>query len=380
MEKWPELHKEQDIENNIRRAIQQVEMPVDSFSDHIMRRIGEKRMKHNNSKLMKKAMVATSAAAVLGLAAIGSASVSPAMAESLKGIPLVSNLVAELTGKTYTYGDEEAWSMGEDSGLAYKVDGSDRSQVMVNANGQPQNIQMEVQWNDLKDAYKQQMEAALQKVFQGEPVQAKTVDITIQYGDFPEGSSIKSGAVYLSTRVKNTTVVLEDGKLHRVVKSLANGEVDPAALKTAETVFDGTALDGLKKGPLDHLSFIMENGKEMYELLFDNSQFKPVFVVVEKGTNRILKVAASDLEDQPNEMAKYAAVMEGYTEDQLLANAAIQAKQLLKLDLTGYKAAKDPKSFSVVRFTKEGAPAVLGKYNHKGQFYALQLEEYSIGI
>lgn len=380
MGKWQEPRKEQHLDN-IRRTIQQLEMPVDSFSDQIMQRIGEKPMRKNNSKLMKKAMIATSAAAVLGVAVIGSASVSPAMAESLKGIPLVSKLVAGITGQAHTYDPAEPWSMGEDSGLTYKVDGSDKSQVMVAENGQTQNIKMEVRWNDLKDSYKQQMAAALQQVFPGERVQADTVDIAVQYGDFPEGSSIKSGAVYLSTRVNDTTVVLEDGKLHRVVRSLANADVDPAALKAAETVFDGTALDGLKKGPLVNPSFIIENGKEVYELLFESSQSnKPVFVVVEKGTNRILKVMAGDLEDRPSDMADNADIMEGYTEDQLLANAAAQAKQLLKIDLAGYKAAKDPQSFSVVRFTKEGAPAVLGKYNVKGQFYALQFEEYSIGI
>ncbi|UUZ81125.1 hypothetical protein LJK88_41490 [Paenibacillus sp. P26] len=224
------------------------------------------------------------------------------------------------------------------------------------------------------------MKAALQQVFAGNVPPVDTVDISVQYGDFPAGSSIKSGAVYLSTRVKDTTVVLEDGKLHRVFKSLANEEVDPAALRAAETVFEGKGLEGLNKGPLQNAAWIMEGGKEVYELPFAHSETRPVFVVVEKGTNRILKVNASELEDPPAEWTKVAEIMEGYGEDELLKQAVVQAKQLLKIDLTGYQASKDPKMFSVVHFTKEGAPSVIGKYNAKGQFYALQLEEYGSGI
>ncbi|MDQ0495261.1 hypothetical protein QOZ95_003439 [Paenibacillus brasilensis] len=60
----------------------------------------------------------------------------------------------------------------------------------------------------------------------------------------------------------------------------------------------------------------------------------------------------------------------------LLKNAAKQSKELLKVDLTGYKATLDPKMTAVVHFTKSGSPALIGSYNSKGQFYELKFKEY----
>ncbi len=60
----------------------------------------------------------------------------------------------------------------------------------------------------------------------------------------------------------------------------------------------------------------------------------------------------------------------------MLKNAAKQSKELLKVDLTGYKATLDPKMTAVVHFTKSGSPALIGSYNSKGPFYELKFKEY----
>ncbi|MEC0208138.1 DUF4179 domain-containing protein [Paenibacillus ehimensis] len=377
MEKWP---NEPDTWNlsHARRTIQNLEMPVNSFSDKIMSRLDEQRRGNNKSKLMKKVFFITSAAAIMGVGIIGSALVSPAMAEALKGIPLVNSVVKlaeDLTGKTYTFNQTEPWSMGEDSGLVYKAEGTEYSQIMLNSNGEVKDILMDVKWSDLKDSYKKEMEAALQQLFPGQNTQVDTVGISVQYG-LPADYPIKNGAVYLNTRVHNTFIELENGKLHRVVRSLANEEVDQAALKAAESIFAGDGLEGLRKGPLDNPSLVSQDGKEVYQLHFAASDKFPVGVVVEQGTNRIVKVVAGDLQDKIDEIPKVADKINGYSEAELLKNAMVQAKQLLKIDLEGYKATKDPKMMSVVYFTKNGAPTVVGLHNAKGQFYHLGFEEY----
>ncbi|XOK61723.1 hypothetical protein ACJ7K1_00890 [Paenibacillus elgii] len=373
MEKWPDESEARHFPH-IRRTIQNLEMPVDSFSDKIMNRLGEQQTAKTKSTLMKKAFFAATAAAVLGVAIIGGALVSPAMAESLKGIPLMNSVIKlaeDLTGKAYPFNKAEPWSMGEDSGLVYTMEGAEYSQMMVNSNGEVKNIAMDVKWRDLKDSYKQEMEAALQQVFPGKNIQADTVGISVQYG-LPDDSPIKSGAIYLNTRVNETFIELENGKLHRVVRSLANEEVDQAALKAAESIFAGDGLEGLKKGPLNNPRLTIQDGKEVYELDFAASEKFPVSVTVEKGTNKIVKVVASDLQDKTDEIPKVADKIDGYSEVELLKNATVQAKQLLKVDLEGYKASKDPKMMAVVYFTKNGAPTVTGLYNAKGQFYDLE--------
>lgn len=87
------------------------------------------------------------------------------MAESMKDIPLASNLVKKITGGAYTLNEGPSWSMGKDGGKTYNVQGSEHSQIMTDSNGEARNILMDVEWPDLKDSYKLQMETALQQLF-----------------------------------------------------------------------------------------------------------------------------------------------------------------------------------------------------------------------
>ncbi|GED18202.1 DUF4179 domain-containing protein [Aneurinibacillus migulanus] len=91
MEKLPNQTDSQDL-MHIRHIIQNMEMPVDSFSDKIMNRLEEKNRRSSKNKHMKKTLVIVSTAAALVAGIIGIGFVSPAMAESLENIPLVSNV------------------------------------------------------------------------------------------------------------------------------------------------------------------------------------------------------------------------------------------------------------------------------------------------
>ncbi|MEJ8545028.1 DUF4179 domain-containing protein [Brevibacillus borstelensis] len=112
MKKLPVQTETRDLED-IRQAILQIDMPVSSYSDNIMKRLGEKHQKNHKRNLMKKALAAASTAAALGVFIIGSGFVSPAMAESLKRIPMV-NSVFELAGD---------WGLrtADEKGLSIKV-------------------------------------------------------------------------------------------------------------------------------------------------------------------------------------------------------------------------------------------------------------------
>ncbi|SDJ34980.1 hypothetical protein SAMN04487909_11635 [Aneurinibacillus migulanus] len=145
-------------------------------------------------------------------------------------------------------------------------------------------------------------------------------------------------------------------------------------MKAVEDTFVGLNGLGLQKEPLETASLIVKDGKEVYTRTFSDSD-TPVFIDVEKRTNKILNVYANELE---HTTAEYPAVfdkLEGYSEEQLLKQATIQAKRLLSIDLTGYKASKNPQMVGVVYFTRKGTPTLVGRYNSKGQFYVLGFEE-----
>ncbi|WP_090736947.1 hypothetical protein [Paenibacillus sp. Mc5Re-14] len=268
------------------------------------------------------------------------------------------------TGKSYTFSGAKKWSMGNENGWDFSIKGVEHGQVMVTKKGELERIYVDQSWGELKDSYKQQLQAALKSVLQ-EPEASKIPEnVNISVDKSPE---YPKGAVDLYTRIDNNIIILREGKVLRTVKMLAKQEIDENALKAASGVFAG--LEGVKQGALNEpTQLITENGKTVYNLMFGTD---PVFVNVEKGTNKVIKVAAYELQDPVANYKEAYKKMKSYSEAQLLKNAAGQSKELLKVDLTGYKAKLDPKLTAVVHFTKSGSPSLIGTFNSKGQFYEL---------
>ncbi|WP_019913670.1 DUF4179 domain-containing protein [Paenibacillus sp. HW567] len=104
MEKWQDQTDSRNMED-IRQVVQNHEMPVDSFSEFIMKRIGEEEDMEKRApikrggRFMKKTLVAAAAAAILGAGIIGSGFVSPVMADTLKQIPIVGNVFKDMEDK-----------------------------------------------------------------------------------------------------------------------------------------------------------------------------------------------------------------------------------------------------------------------------------------
>ncbi|OBA05144.1 hypothetical protein A9P44_15220 [Paenibacillus polymyxa] len=275
-----------------------------------------------------------------------------------------------VTGKSYTFSGAKKWSLGNENGWDFSIKGVEHGQVMVTKTGELERIYVDQSWGELKDSYKQQLQAALKSVLQ-EPEASKTPkEVNISVDKSPE---YPKGAVELYTRIDNNTIILREGKVLRTIKLLAKQEIDENALKAASGVFAG--LEGVKQGALNEpIQLITENGKTVYNLMFGTGAH-PVFVNVEKGTNKVTKVAAYELQDSAANYKETYKKMKSYSEAQLLQNAARQSKELLKVDLTGYKAKLDPKLTAVVHFTKSGFPSLVGSFNSKGQFYELEFKE-----
>ena len=114
MEKWQDRTESQKMEH-IRQTIQNHEMPVDSFSNSIMKRIGDENMEKRSStkrenRFLKKTLVAASTAAALGLGIIGSGFVSPVMADTLKQIPVVGSIFKDIDDKGLNVAEEKGLS------------------------------------------------------------------------------------------------------------------------------------------------------------------------------------------------------------------------------------------------------------------------------
>jgi hypothetical protein len=123
MEKWQDRTEIEKMEY-IRQTFQNHEMPVDSFSDLIMKRIGDEGMekravRNGGKKLLKKSLVVASAVAVLGAGIIGSGFVSPVMAETLKQIPVVGSIFKGIDDKGLNAAEEKGLSTAPNQSVTH---------------------------------------------------------------------------------------------------------------------------------------------------------------------------------------------------------------------------------------------------------------------
>jgi hypothetical protein len=123
MEKWQDRTEIEKMEY-IRQTFQNHEMPVDSFSDLIMKRIGDEGMekravRNGEKKLLKKSLVVASAVAVLGAGIIGSGFVSPVMAETLKQIPVVGSIFKGIDDKGLNAAEEKGLSTAPNQSVTH---------------------------------------------------------------------------------------------------------------------------------------------------------------------------------------------------------------------------------------------------------------------
>lgn len=276
----------------------------------------------------------------------------------------------EVTGKTYTFSKADKWTEGKNTSWVLQVKEAAYSEVNI-SNDQVAYISIVQKWADLKDTYKQQINAALKLADVGSTKTPETVTLTIGY----TAEYANPGKLEMFASAGDQFITVLDGKVKRIMSLLQVEEVPESALQAADKVTEG--LNGIKMGKLLKAS-VVQNGKgeKSYELQFAGNDSKnPIFVNLKEATGQITKVELSSLQDSPSDYSKGYSKLKGYTEAQLLKNASPQALKLLDIDLTGYKAAKDQNHPGYIVFSKTNAPTVKGTYNTKGQFYNLELAE-----
>ncbi|MCP3792929.1 DUF4179 domain-containing protein [Paenibacillus sp. CH40] len=113
MSAWQDQTEHEQMEQ-IRRTVQNKKMPQVSYTDDIMKRLGEMdggsgKLTYKKGTWTKRVAVSASVAAVLGGLVLGSGFVSPAMAETLKNIPLI--------GSVFQYNFDRSLQQASKSGL-----------------------------------------------------------------------------------------------------------------------------------------------------------------------------------------------------------------------------------------------------------------------
>ncbi len=180
---------------------------------------------------------------------------------------------------------------------------------MVTQSGGLERIYLDQPWSELKDSYKRQIQSALKTVLPGVDKTPERVKVS-----YEKSQSEPKGALGLYVRLDNDIIILRDGQVIRSIKLIKNEEIDEGVLKAAEGVFVG--LEGIKQGTLvEPTQLLTENGKTVYTLVFGTGP-NPVFVNVEKGTNKVTKVSAHELQDSPANYKEAFKKMKSYSEDQ----------------------------------------------------------------
>ncbi|GGF96904.1 hypothetical protein GCM10010912_47070 [Paenibacillus albidus] len=114
MKQWQNRTESQKMDD-IRQTLRNQAMPKDSYSSQIMNQIGEMDMERRKkarrrSKIIKKTLVAVSAAAVLGTVVIATGFISPAWADTIRQIPIV--------GSVFKITEDRGLSTAGDKGLS----------------------------------------------------------------------------------------------------------------------------------------------------------------------------------------------------------------------------------------------------------------------
>lgn len=116
MKKWQDQPKSDPIEN-LRTAINDLDMPSEGFSRRVMQRLEELDAQPGKEaplapprrRTARKGTIAVSVAAAVGLGILGSGFISPVMASALQHLPVIGNVFAD---DTYDRGIQRAVEMG----------------------------------------------------------------------------------------------------------------------------------------------------------------------------------------------------------------------------------------------------------------------------
>ncbi|AUO06534.1 hypothetical protein NS115_16835 [Paenibacillus jamilae] len=205
------------------------------------------------------------------------------------------------------------------------------------------------------------------------------IELSVKGQGFDQVSTDKNGNITdAHVEVGNRTFMIKNNKLDHTVEDVDTSKADKTALKAAEGVFG--ALDGVTKGNLKHISLIAKGNKKVFEFMFQNGDKEsPVWIQVEKGSNQVMSINTRILADKlfgkdKAEVDTVEQKLKSFSEDQILELAQKQDKELLNVDLTGYKVIKNTQMHGRVTFEKDHSPKLSGDFNSKGQFYSLKVE------
>ncbi|RRJ66576.1 hypothetical protein EHV15_29360 [Paenibacillus oralis] len=300
----------------------------------------------------------------------------------------------EFVERPVTFIKAETTKLGDEEAVCFVISetkmGSETSpneNVTVKHDGTVVNLFLGTSYKELNDTTKAKLDLAWKQA-----LNTDSSDIERVFVHYTNSEYYYTGLNYsniTATNSKNESVDLMGGKLDYVSGKLKEQEV-PAAIKKAAAEALSRA-GATAKGSPDVTFGNKPNEKKVYYFTYRETNKGEVKVNIEETTNRLLGLSLEDSsllkdlsqvskEKAEEEMNAIHEQVNGYSLDELKKAAVEQAKAMLNLDLSEYKAAKRDETskssyHNSVVFTKEGAPSVTGYFNAKGFFHGFNIEQ-----
>ncbi|WP_028591409.1 hypothetical protein [Paenibacillus massiliensis] len=291
-----------------------------------------------------------------------------------KLIQQAQDKLKELTGNTYTLIQGTAT---KDS-IHFKRESFKDDIIEYKTNGKLETIIIKINYEDLKGGkYQTKLKETWEALFPGE--EPKYVSIS---------ESIYSVGTISSNAMQNKQIYMqENGEIYGVnyAPGDASASVQQKAAQVLSKLTDGKVKQGAK---LDRV-FVREGKPNIYRYKYKSEAMKVSFVIEEQTLELLQadvyhtdgKGVDSYEEFQKREKEKEAKI-EKLTLDTLMKNAMKDAKNMLDLDLEGYKGARATNAWDkdYMTFTKEGSPSVTARFDKDGSFNSFTIHKYNQNI
>ncbi|RRJ66575.1 hypothetical protein EHV15_29355 [Paenibacillus oralis] len=267
---------------------------------------------------------------------------------------------------------------GEVVSLSWQKNGKLAGSVYVKPDGKVVRVYLDLKYAQLNDTLKSKLGTAWKQLYKKTAPGFTKLDVNY----------LEDGSTDIMAFCNNERITLVDGKVKSGGGSLKSL---PAVIQKAAT--QALSRVGAKAKGSPRIYFSLEpNKKKVYGLEYSTNK-GDIELEIEETTNRLLRIdlgymsLTKELTEVSTENGKEETKairdkVNSYSLDELQKSAVKQAKEIMNLDLSGYKAARNDEDndseyayHDSVVFTKKGAPTVTGFFNSKGVFSGFRIEQ-----
>lgn len=277
----------------------------------------------------------------------------------------------ELTGNTYTL---IQGTTTKDT-IHFKREKIKDDIIAYNANGKLETISIKTNYEDLNGGkYQTKLKETWEVLFPGEEPKYVNISESIYYEGTISSNAMQNKQMYMQ----------ENGNIYGV--NYAPDEAPASVQKKAAQVFSKLTDGKVKQGAELDRMYVRDGKPNVYQYKYKSKTMDVIFAV-EEQTLELLQAdvyhkdgkGVDNYEEFQKREEEKSAKMKKLTLDTLMKNAMKDAKNMLDLDLKGYKGARGTNAWDEdhMTFTKEGAPSVTARFNKDGSFSSFTIDKYN---